>query len=114
MAPDVDDQDPPSLEEFSRRLDQARQAGTTENVEATARGKAMGQGFRLASELIAAIIVGLILGLGADALLGISPWGLLAGLFLGFGAGVNNVSRAMKPETEQDQEPDKMPDDKNE
>ena len=103
MAPSADEQDPPSLEEFSRRLELARKAGKTDDAVATARGKAMGHGFRLASELIAALIVGLLLGLGVDAFFGVSPLGLLAGMFLGFAAGVTNVSRAMKPDKSDDE-----------
>ena len=55
----------------------------------------MGHGFRLASELIAAIVVGLMLGLGIDAAFDATPFGLLGGLFLGFAAGLNNVARSM-------------------
>lgn len=56
----------------------------------------MGRAFRLSSELLAALIVGVLLGWGADRLFGITPWGLIAGIFIGFAAGVLNVARAMK------------------
>lgn len=62
------------------------------------RGRALGQGFRLGSELLAAMIVGPLLGLGLDRLAGSAPWGLIGGIFVGFAAGVVNVSRAMKKE----------------
>jgi ATP synthase protein I len=63
-------------------------AGDNYNASAVARG------FRLASEFVAAIIVGAGLGYGADLLFGTSPWGLIILLLLGFAAGVLNVIRA--------------------
>lgn len=54
-------------------------------------GKGMGLGFKMASDFAAAVIVGLVLGLGIDALFHTSPWGLLVCLMLGFIAGVRNV-----------------------
>jgi ATP synthase protein I len=56
-------------------------------------GKGMGLGFKMASDLVAAVVVGSILGWGLDALFGWSPWALLTGLMLGFAAGVRNVVR---------------------
>lgn len=54
----------------------------------------LGRGFRLASEFVAAIIVGAALGWGVDSLFGTTPWGLIILLLLGFAAGVLNVIRA--------------------
>jgi ATP synthase protein I len=54
----------------------------------------MGRAFRLASEFVAAILVGLGLGWGVDALFGTTPWGLIILMLLGFAAGVLNVVRA--------------------
>jgi ATP synthase protein I len=54
----------------------------------------IGRGFRLASEFVAAIVVGAALGWGVDRIFGISPWGLIVLLLLGFAAGVLNVIRA--------------------
>ena len=55
---------------------------------------AIARGFRLSSELVAGVIVGGIIGWVLDRLLGISPWGLIVFLLLGFVAGVLNVMRA--------------------
>jgi ATP synthase protein I len=52
------------------------------------------RGFRLSSELVAGVIVGAVIGWVLDRLLGISPWGLIVFLLLGFAAGVLNVMRA--------------------
>lgn len=52
------------------------------------------QGIRLSSEFLAAIVVGIVLGLGLDQLVGTKPWGLIFFLFIGFAAGVLNVLRS--------------------
>jgi len=96
MADDAGKQNPPSLDEFSKRLDAVRGDKTNAESSRAGSGQAMGRAFRVASELLAAMIVGVLLGLGADKFLGISPFGLLAGALVGFAAGVMNVARAMK------------------
>ncbi len=58
----------------------------------TASGYA--KGFRLSSELVAGVVVGAGLGWLIDRWLGISPWGLIVFLLLGFAAGVLNVMRS--------------------
>ena len=58
----------------------------------TASGYA--RGFRLSSELVAGVLVGAGLGWLIDRWLGISPWGLIVFLLLGFAAGVLNVMRS--------------------
>ena len=55
---------------------------------------AIARGFRLSSELVAAVLVGAALGWVLDRLLGIAPWGMIVFLLLGFAAGVLNVMRA--------------------
>ena len=50
---------------------------------------------KLSSEFLAAIVVGVVLGLGFDQLVGTNPWGLVVFLFLGFAAGVMNVLRSV-------------------
>lgn len=52
------------------------------------------QAIKLSSEFLAAVIVGVVLGLGFDQLAGTSPWGLIIFLLLGFAAGVLNVLRS--------------------
>jgi len=95
--------DPTPLDEFSSRLEAARKAAdpNAEDADAT-RGRAMGKGFRLASELLAAMIVGPALGLGVDRLAGTSPWGLIGGILVGFAAGIRNVARAMQDDRKGD------------
>ena len=59
---------------------------------ATAAGYA--KGFRLSSELVAGVVVGAGIGWLIDRWLGVSPWGLIVFLLLGFAAGVLNVMRS--------------------
>ncbi|MGB9324618.1 MAG: AtpZ/AtpI family protein [Pseudolabrys sp.] len=60
----------------------------------TADPSAIARGFRLSTELVAGVLVGAVIGWLLDRWLGISPWGLIVFLLLGFTAGVLNVMRA--------------------
>ena len=55
---------------------------------------ALARGFRLSTELVAGVLVGAFIGWALDKWLGISPWGMIVFLLLGFAAGVFNVIRA--------------------
>jgi ATP synthase protein I len=55
------------------------------------------RGFRLSTELVSAVLFGAGVGWLLDRWLGISPWGLIVFLLLGFAAGVLNVVRAAQP-----------------
>jgi ATP synthase protein I len=86
------------LQRLNEGLGQARNAaghpsdGSGADRAATASGYA--RGFRLSSELVAGVLVGAGIGWLLDRLLGISPWGLIVFLLLGFAAGVLNVMRS--------------------
>jgi len=60
------------------------------------------RGFRLSSELVAGVVVGAAIGWALDRMLGISPWGLIVFLLLGFVGGVVNVIRAAGVGSERD------------
>ncbi|WP_411816291.1 AtpZ/AtpI family protein [Hyphococcus sp. DH-69] len=90
---------PPSLDEFSERLDRMRGTGKVPNANAS--GPAWGRALRVSSDLLAGLIVGGFLGWGLDYWLGTSPWLLLLGLGLGFAAGLRNMMRTLKEDTEQ-------------
>jgi ATP synthase protein I len=60
----------------------------------TADASAFARGFRMSTELVAGVAVGALLGWLLDRWLGISPWGMIVFLLLGFAAGVLNVMRA--------------------
>lgn len=55
---------------------------------------AMARGFRLSAELVVGVLVGAVIGWLLDRFLGISPWGMIVFVLLGFVAGVLNVMRA--------------------
>jgi ATP synthase protein I len=55
---------------------------------------AIARGFRLSTELVAGVVVGAAVGWLLDRGLGISPWGMIVFVLLGFAAGVLNVMRA--------------------
>jgi ATP synthase protein I len=87
-----------SRDDLNERIARAQaQIDARERPPETSKGKGMGLGFRMASDFAAAVIVGVVLGLGIDALFKVSPWGLIVCLLLGFVAGVRNVvATAMK------------------
>ncbi len=85
------------LQRLNEGLGQRRKSGQlSESSEADRAATASGyaKGFRLSSELVAGVAVGGGLGWLIDRWFGISPWGLLIFLLLGFAAGVLNVMRS--------------------
>ncbi len=83
------------LQRLGERLTQAsRPSENGSGPRRTADASAIARGFRLSTELVAGVLVGALLGWLLDRWLGISPWGLIVFLLLGFAAGVLNVMRA--------------------
>ncbi|MEM9496099.1 MAG: AtpZ/AtpI family protein [Pseudomonadota bacterium] len=95
MATDAGKQEPPSLDEFSKRLDAHRGDQSAEEKPYHGGGAAWGRAMRVSSDLLAGIIVGVLLGIVLDRWLGTSPWLLLVGIGIGFGAGLRNMSRTL-------------------
>ncbi len=93
MANDAGKQKPPSLDEFSDRLDAMR--GQSEPEDPKGSGAAWGRAMRVSSELLAGLLVGTALGYGLDRWLGTEPLFLLVGIGLGFAAGLRNLARSM-------------------
>ncbi len=71
-----------------------KKAEDSSSARPVADPSAMARGFRLSTELVAGVLVGAMFGWLLDRWLGISPWGLIVFLLLGFAAGVVNVMRA--------------------
>lgn len=84
---------------FDRRLDAARsKAGAGKRADtAGLPAGAMGIGLRAGVEVVAALVVGVGLGLLLDRWLGTWPWLFLLFFLLGGAAGVLNVMRLFKP-----------------
>jgi len=64
--------------------------------EREGQGKAMGQALRLATELVAGVAVGGVIGWALDQLFDTAPFLMVAFLFLGAAAGIMNVVRTAK------------------
>ena len=63
---------------------------TNENEK---RGLFMGSAFRLGTELVAAVVVGTIIGFILDNWFGTKPWFIITFFFIGVIAGILNVIR---------------------
>ncbi|MEO1250772.1 MAG: AtpZ/AtpI family protein [Pseudomonadota bacterium] len=93
MSKDAGKEAPPSLDEFSERLDAMR---GEDEPEKPSSGPAWGKAMRASSDLLAGLAVGTLIGYLLDRWLGTSPWLLLVGIGLGFAAGLRNLSRSIK------------------
>ena len=60
------------------------------------RGSFMGNAFKLGTELVAAVVVGTIIGFLLDTLFDTKPWLIIIFFFLGAIAGMLNVIRTAK------------------
>ena len=80
-------------EGLGRARDRAGLPSDSPGEDRAPTGSGYAKGFRLSSELVAGVLVGAGLGWLIDRLLGISPWGFIVFLLLGFVAGVVNVMR---------------------
>jgi len=84
------------LQSLGQRL--AHKEGASRKTDAEPSSKsdpsALARGFRLSTELVGGVAVGAFIGWALDRWLGISPWGMIVFLLLGFAAGVINVMRA--------------------
>lgn len=92
----ADENEPSSHDDFDARLAKARQArhgprGKEPEVESSKAG--VSQAFRIGTDLIAALLVGVFIGWFLDDWLGTKPWFLLVFILLGGAAGMLNVYR---------------------
>lgn len=89
-----DPSQPNDLDAFESKLAAATarrdaRSGKTESND----NSLLGMAWRLSTELLASVLVGMFLGWGIDALFGIAPFGLLIGLGFGIAAGFMSVFR---------------------
>jgi ATP synthase protein I len=85
------------ISDLGERLDRVKAQRSTDaeaQLDAEMRGRGMAYGMRMAAELVGAVIVGGLIGMGLDWLIGTKPWLFLLFFVLGFAAGVLNVVRA--------------------
>ncbi len=83
--------------DFKTRLKIAKKEISEKNLnENEKRGLFMGSAFRLGTELVAAVIVGTIIGFILDNWFGTKPWFIITFFFIGVSAGILNVIRVAK------------------
>jgi ATP synthase protein I len=89
---------PDPLARLGERLDRARAARGGEPEAAADRAasqQGMGLGLRIGVEFVVAVVVATGLGWALDRWLGTRPWGTIVLFFLGVGAGMLSVYRAV-------------------
>ena len=83
--------------DFKSRLKIAKKEFSDKNPnEKEKRGLFMGSAFRLGTELVAAVVVGTIIGFILDNWFGTKPWFIITFFFIGVSAGILNVIRVAK------------------
>ena len=83
--------------DFKTRLRIAKKEFLKNNPdEKEKRGLFMGSAFRLGTELVAAVVVGTIIGFILDNWFGTKPWFIIIFFFIGVIAGIMNVIRVAK------------------
>ena len=88
---------------FKTRLKIAKKQISSNNTnDADNKGLFMGSAFRLGTELVAAVVVGTIIGFILDSWFGTKPWLIIVFFFLGCAAGMLNVIKTAKKMQEKD------------
>ena len=82
------------LNELKDRIEKAKTANTTNPKKNKQSGA--GFGFKISTEIIAALVVGVGIGLIVDKYLGTKPFGLIIFFIFGAIAGFLNVYRVMR------------------
>ena len=83
--------------DFKTRLRIAKKEFLKKNLnENGKRGLFMGSAFRLGTELVAAVVVGTIIGFILDNWFDTKPWFIIIFFFIGVIAGIMNVIRTAK------------------
>src|SRR5262245_58924396 len=83
------------LQRLGERLDEKSASRPPESAPPSPNdSSAMARGLRLSTELVAGVIVGGVVGWFLDRWLGISPWGFIVFVLLGFAAGMLNLMRS--------------------
>ena len=94
----TEDRPPTSLNKLDERLRKAQEqrSGGRRGKRPTEPSNGLSLAMRIGVELVAALIVGVGIGLLLDKWLGTRPWFLLLFFILGSAAGIMNVFRVMK------------------
>jgi ATP synthase protein I len=90
-----DKEKPSDLARLEARLKEAESRRPPAETPASERGKGLSFAFRIGTELVAGIAVGVGIGWLLDRWLGTKPWLMIAFFVLGAAAGMMNVYRAV-------------------
>jgi ATP synthase protein I len=92
-----DQSPPPSRRDLDARLREAKakRPAKKDDTDQPSRGRGLAFAMRIGVDLVAALIVGVGIGLLLDRWLGTAPWFLLLFFVLGAAAGMLNVYRVM-------------------
>ena len=66
------------------------------NIPKNQKTSSFGEAFKMSTELVAAVVVGTIIGFILDNWFGTKPWLILIFFFVGVIAGISNVIRSAK------------------
>ena len=84
-------------EKFKTRLEIAKKKiSDNENKNNDKKASLLGIAFKMSTELVAAVLVGSIIGFIFDTWFGTKPWLILTFFFVGVIAGILNVIRSAK------------------
>jgi len=85
-----------NFEDFKTRLKIAKSNLKNATQTDNKKGSFMGSAFKLGTELVAAEMVGTIIGFILDSWFGTKPWLIVVFFFIGAAAGILNVIRTAK------------------
>jgi len=81
-------------DDIDRRLDEVKSRNSPKShADPRLRGRAMGQGLRIAVDLVVGVAFGGFVGWWLDRYFGTAPWLMVLLLILGFTAGMMNIIR---------------------
>ena len=81
---------------FKTRLEIAKKKAIKNRSNNNGKTSSIGSAFKMSTELVAAVIVGSIIGFIFDNWFGTTPWLILTFFFVGVIAGILNVIRSAK------------------
>ena len=86
-----------SKDQFKTRLEIAKNKILKKsNISKQSSSSNLGIAFKLSTEMVAAVVVGTIIGFILDNWFGTKPWLILIFFFVGVVAGIHNVIRSAK------------------
>jgi len=86
-----------SKDSFKTRLKIAKnKINKNNNTQKNQKTSSFGEAFKMSTELVAAVLVGTIIGFILDNWFGTKPWLILIFFFVGVFAGISNVIRSAK------------------